>query len=107
MDEVRERYRALTGETIKWLEEHEDVGLPDPVKMRGRFLNSVDGSHTVTIEGNVPLWIWKWMWMVMMCNWPGRGNGLAQAVLKVLVPLLCRVRGGVCYRTMIWVEPRE
>jgi len=104
---VREWYRALTGNTIKWLEEHEEVGLPDADMMMARFRGAVDVTHTVSTEGNVPLWIWKWMWLVMMCNWPGRGNSFFQAALRLLTPVLGRIRFGKCYRTMIWVEPKR
>jgi len=104
---VRERYYSLTGNTIKWLEEHDEVGLPDADTMASRFRKILDVTHTVTTEGNVPLWIWKWMWLVMMCNWPGRGNALFQALLRLLTPVLGRIRLGKCYRTIIWVEPKK
>ena len=104
---VRKRYHALTGNTIKWLEEHEDVGLPDPEKMQARFRDCAGETHAVSAEGNAPLRIWTWMWLVMMCNWPGRGNAVFQVLLRLLTPLLSRVRAAKNYRTMIWVEPKK
>lgn len=104
--DVSARYRALTGNSIKWLEEHEDVGLPDPDLIEGAFAEVAEGRR-IECVANVPLWLWRWMWLVMICNWPGRGNGLAQALLRAMTPLLTRLRGGECYRTMIWVEPKE
>lgn len=105
--EVRERYRALTGNTIKWLEEHDDVGLPNPDKMQARFRECAGDTHDISAEGNAPLRIWRWMWYVMMCNWPGRGNAVFQMILRILTPLLSRMRFGKTYRTMIWVEPKK
>lgn len=102
---VRERYRSLTGNTIKWLEEHEDVGLPDPELITESFRNSTT-SHAIEEVPNAPLWVWRWMWLVMMCGWPGRGNGFAQVALRIVTPSLTRLRSGRCYRTMIWVEPK-
>lgn len=104
--EVRERYRALTGNTIKWLEEHEDVGLPDPAKIEAAFLRSAP-SHRIDRVPNAPLSVWKWMWLVLMCNWPGRGNSAAQAFLRIITPWLATRSGEPAYRTMIWVEPKE
>lgn len=104
--EIRERYRQLTSNTIKWLEEHEDVGLPDPGTIEATFATSAP-SHRIQRESNVPLWLWRWMWLVLMCNWPGRGNDLAQAVLRWLTPLLAKLRSARAYRTMVWVEPKE
>ena len=104
--EVRERYRALTGNTIKWLEEHDDVGLPDPDKIEAAFVQSAP-THDVERIANAPLRVWKWMWLVLMCNWPGRGNGVAQALLRIITPWLGTLKGEPAYRTMIWVEPKE
>jgi Methyltransferase domain len=104
---VRDRYHALTGNTIKWLEEHDEVGLPCADRMKARFSNLLGTTHTVATEGNVPLWIWKWMWLVMMCNWPGRGNAFFQVMLRLMTPVLGRIKLGKCYRTMIWVEPER
>ena len=104
--EVRERYRALTGGTIKWLEEHEDVGLPDPEKIEAAFWQSAP-AHRVDRVANAPLRVWKWVWLVLMCNWPGRGNDFAQVFLRVITPWLATLKGEPAYRTMIWVEPKE
>ena len=103
---VREAYRKLTGGTIRWLEEHVDMGLPDGTEV-ARHLEALAGpNHRVERSGNASLWAWEWMWRVLMCNWPGRGNAVAQVALRCSVPILSRLHFGSCYRAMIWIVPK-
>ena len=104
---IREAYRRYTGSTIKWLEEHLAQGLPDPAALAGRFTELTQDSHRVVQTKNGSLWVWRWMWRVLMCGWPGRGNAIFQAVLRGITPVLCRIHIGPCYRTVIWVEPKD
>ena len=104
---VRAAYYRYTGRTIKWLEEHVDHGLPTGVRMYATLRDAAGAGRRVYRTWNANLWVWEWMWLVLMCGWPGRGNGLFQALLRVLVPLLSRCHFGPCYRNMLWVFPRE
>lgn len=103
---IRASYGALTGGTIRWLEEHVAMGLPDAGAVE-KDLEELCGDHYEVVRtGNCSIWVWEWMWRVLMCNWPGRGNSVAQVLLRLLVPVLSRLHGGPCYRAMIWVRGR-
>lgn len=104
---VREAYRAYTGETLKWFEEHDEVGLPNPEAIRRTFEERRDGAHRVAMTRNGTLWIWRWSWRVMMCGWPGFANAAFQAALRAVTPFLCRIHVGPCYRRVIWLEPKR
>jgi SAM-dependent methyltransferase len=104
---IQRRYKALTGNTVKWLDEHASEGLPDPTTITRLLNDHLGATHRVTHSKNAPLWIWRWMWLVMMCDWPGRGNAVFQALLRLFTPLLCRIKLGTCYRTILWVEAKN
>ncbi len=104
---VRAAYYRYTGRTIKWLEEHVDHGLPTGVRMYAALRECAGTGRRVTRTWNANLWVWEWMWLVLMCGWPGRGNAVFQALLRVMTPLLTHCNFGPCYRTMLWVFPRE
>ena len=88
---------------------HPKLGVlsPTPDKIAGYFESAIGDPHRITVAKNANLRLWRWMWRVMMCGWPGRGNALFQALLRVVTPLLCRCHFGACYRTIIWVEPGD
>jgi SAM-dependent methyltransferase len=104
---VQTAYEALTGARIDWLEEHHAMGLPDGDAVAGLFRSAAADRRLVRVEKNASLWAWTWMWRVLMCGWPGRGNGIAQVVLRWLTPLLARCHGGACYRAVVWVAPEK
>lgn len=104
---IRARYQDHTGNTLRWLEEHAELGLPDHAAIAAAFRAcSADRFHVRT-EGNTSIWAWEWMWAVLMCGWPGRGNGLFQVLLRWSVPWLSRLHGEPCYRTLIWLEGKQ
>jgi SAM-dependent methyltransferase len=103
---VRTAYHDLTGDTIRWLEEHVDMGLPDGAEVAEHLAGLAESRYDVERTGNATLWAWEWMWRILMCNWPGRGNALAQVALRWSVPILSRLHFGRCYRAMIWVAPK-
>ncbi len=102
---IRNEYRELTGNRLPWLEEHNINGLPDADAVARSCIDAFGPAYRVMRTKNVPLPVWVWMWRVMMCGWPGRGNALAQAFLRAVTPVVCRLRFGTCYRTAIWIEP--
>lgn len=104
---IRAEYARLTGRTIHWLDEHAAQGLPDAETIRCLFERHTGNTHAVHAEGNASLWIWVWMWRVLMCQWPGRGNALAQIVLRWLTPVLSRCHRPPCYRAAIWLTPKK
>lgn len=105
---IREYYRHYTnGGTLRWLEEHAAMGLPDPATVEAEFRAATSGSREIIRDSNAPVWLWVWMWRVLMCGWPGRGNVVFQVALRWLTPVLCRVRFGPGYRTVIWIEPKR
>lgn len=104
---IRDAYRAHTGGTIRWLEEHVAMGLPDGRAIGDDLSDSAGDVYEVERTGNSALWVWEWMWRVLMCNWPGRGNALVQVLLRWSVPVLSRMHRSPCYRTMLWVTPRR
>jgi len=103
---IRDDYRRAAGQSLRWLEEHAEYGLPDADAMLAAFEHALPPSHTATLAWNANAAVWIWMWRVMMCGWPGRGNAIAQVILRVLTPVLARCHFGKCYRAMIWLEPR-
>ncbi len=103
---VRDAYRAYTGGSLHWFEEHAAQGLPEPDALR-ECLTAAAPDHCATRQGNAPLWLWAWMWRVLMCGWPGRGNTVFQAILRLAAPLLARIQIGAPYRCMLWLEPRK
>jgi len=104
---IREAYAACTGRELRWLEEHARAGLPRVEDMTAAFRDATADTHCVVVRKSATLWVWRWMWRVLMCGWPGRGNVVFQALLRLLTPLLVRCRFGTCYRAEIWLEPRR
>ncbi len=105
--EIRRAYAAATGNDLPWLAEHEAMGLPDAGRLAETFATAAGENRSVTVEKNATLWMWQWMWRILMCGWPGRGNAVFQALLRLSVPILCRMHLGTCYRAMIWVSHYE
>ena len=105
-ERVRRAYQALTGQPLRWLEEHIEQGLPDAEALRADFEQAIGASHTVSLRWNANAAVWTWMWRVLMCNWPGRGNVIFQVLLRIAAPVLARCHFGQCYRAMLWLEPR-
>ncbi|MBI2426126.1 MAG: class I SAM-dependent methyltransferase [Candidatus Hydrogenedentes bacterium] len=103
---VRARYRAYTGGTIRWLEEHDALGLPDAAAIADSFRRHAGTGFSVRLVGNTNVHVWEWMWHVLMCGWPGRGNALFQVLLRWSVPVLSRLHGPPCYRMLIWLEAK-
>ena len=104
--EVRQAYAKRFGRTLAWFEEHDECALPDAMETAAQFERLAGVSHRVEVEPNAPLWMWRMMWHVLLCGWPGRGNAVFQAGLRLVTPLMCRVRWGVCYRSLVWLIPR-
>lgn len=103
---IRRAYERVTGNRLRWLEEHVETGLPDADAIVELFESKVGNSHRVARRKNLNARLWSWMWLVLMCNWPGRGNAFFQVALRWLTPVLTRCHFGDCYRAMIWVEPK-
>ena len=101
---IRDAYRALTSAPLSWLEEHASEGLPDADEIARVFAEAGGGAFSVTCTKNATLWVWRWMWRVLMCNWPGRGNALFQAALRLSTPVVCRMHFGTCYRAVVWIQ---
>lgn len=104
---ITSEYRRRTGRGLAWLEQHAAAGLPDAADIARRLTELAGDAHRVTCAKNASLCVWVWMWRVLICGWPGRGNALFQALLRLAAPLLCRMHLGTCYRTAIWLEPRD
>jgi SAM-dependent methyltransferase len=104
---IRAAYGALTGGTIRWLEEHVAMGLPDAAAVEQDLALACGDAYRVERTGNGSLWMWEWMWRVLMCSWPGRGNALAQVALRMLVPVISRMHRAPYYRAMLWVRARS
>lgn len=104
---IRAAYYRYTGGTIRWFEEHMEHGLPTGVRIYAHLREVAGPSRRVERTGNANIWVWEWMWLVLMCGWPGRGNSLAQALLRAMTPLLAQLHFAPCYRTMLWVFPRK
>ncbi len=82
------------------------MGLPSAVRLEEHFKSRLGDTHHVWRSKNANLLAWRWMWRVMLCGWPGRGNALFQAMLRLATPLISRWHPGRCYRSIIWIEPR-
>jgi SAM-dependent methyltransferase len=104
---VRKAHRRYTGGTIRWLEEHDAEGLPDPAGLAAALSRVVNDRRRVRRSRNANVFVWRAMWRVLACGWPGRGNALFQALLRFMTPVLSRAHFGTCYRSVIWVEPRS
>lgn len=104
---IRDEYYRATGNRLRWLEEHDEMGLPSTDDVVASFRSSMRGSHRVSRAKNTNLTVWRWAWRVMLCGWPGRGNAVFQAALRLATPLISRVHAGRCYRSIVWVEPAE
>lgn len=104
---IRTAYHDLCGGTIRWLEEHVDQGLPDGAEVAEDLRAKAGEAYEITRSGNASLWAWEGMWRILMCNWPGRGNAIAQVLLRWSVPVLSRLHFGTCYRALLWISPRE
>ena len=104
---IRVGYEAHCGGKLRWLEEHANEGLPDPGPIFIQFQRSLNDTHRISVSKNANLHVWRWTWRVLMCGWPGRGNAVFQALLRLMTPLFTRVHVGACYRVVVWVEPRE
>ena len=104
-EEIRQAYRGFTGRPLHWLEEHAEAGLPEPEAVAEVLRAEAAETHTLTLRTNTPVWLWRWMWRVLMCGWPGRGNAVFQALLRLCTPALVQTNWGEAYRTAIWLEP--
>lgn len=102
---VRNAYARHTGGAIRWLEEHADNGLPDADAIGAELAALARGHWTVTRAANANVWVWEGMWRILMCGWPGRGNSVAQAFLRIATPLLARMHFGPCYRAIFYLLP--
>ena len=105
-ESIRDEYFRATGNRLRWFEEHDDMGLPSALSVEEDFKSSLGDTHHVWRSKNGNLFAWRWMWRVHLCGWPGRGNALFQAMLRLTTPLLSRWHLGRCYRSIIWIEPR-
>jgi SAM-dependent methyltransferase len=102
---VRAAYaRHTRGGKLRWLEEHVDVGLPEPEAVSAAFHTHGGGTVRVTRKGNANIRVWIWVWRVLMCGWPGRGNAFAQVFLRAITPLLVHAHAQPCYRSALWIE---
>ena len=104
---VRNAYVRWTGRNLKWLEEHAAEGLPSPGALAALVRVEAGDRKRLDVTGNANLRVWRWMWLVLLCGWPGRGNAVFQALLRFFTPILCRMHFGTCYRTVLWVEPKD
>lgn len=102
--EVAAAYARYTGRQLRWLAEHARHGLPD-AKDVAQTLTEAAARHRVELRWRCSIAAWTWAWKVMLCGWPGRGNSLAQAILRVLAPALTRIHTPPCYRAECWLWP--
>jgi len=105
--QMGEAYFSLTQRRLPWLEEHTACGLPDPIEVRGSIENAIQGTHDVKERNNTPIWLWKIIWYILLCGWPGRGNAVFQALLRLFVPILVHIRFGEAYRKELWIIPKS
>lgn len=103
-ERIREAYAKSCGGTLRWLEEHRRMGLPEARSIHDLFHDLARGGYRVTCWGNASLRWWEWMWKVLMCDWPGHGNSVFQVLLRWMTPFLSRRHEEPCYRAMIWIE---
>jgi SAM-dependent methyltransferase len=104
---VRRAYTRHTGETLRWLEEHTQMGLPNADAVGAELAKVFGATHRISRHGNVNVYVWTWMWRVLMAGWPGRGNSIFQVLLRWLTPAIARFHVPPCYRVIFFVEPRE
>lgn len=104
---VNERCKSFSGQPVKWLEEHVEMGLPEGDQIADQIRRKLDAQQRVTVRKNANLRVWQWMWVILMGGWPGFGNAFFQAVLHFITPVLCYVHVGPCYRTILYVEPKK
>ena len=105
--EIRRAYNDYSGGGhIRWLDEHVAHTLPDAGAISAYFRQGGQDCFHVFTQGNTNLRLWIWMWRVLMCGWPGHGNGIAQAVLRLCTPILSKCHTGTCYRAMIWIDAK-
>jgi SAM-dependent methyltransferase len=104
---VRAAYRQLTGGDLRWVAEHQANGLPDADEVVQWAMEAAGNGRAVRLTWNTPTWLWVWSWRVLMCNWPGRGNAIAQALLRAITPLLCGGHLTKGYRAVLWVGSPE
>lgn len=104
---VRRAYTRHTGETLRWLNEHAQMGLPNADNVGDALAKAFGATHRITRQGNVNVYVWTWMWRVLMAGWPGRGNSLFQLLLRGITPAIARCHVPPCYRVIFFVEPRE
>lgn len=104
---IRAEYLRNTGRQLRWLAEHEAEGLPDAAALKRVAEERKGSTHRVSVAKNANLLIWRWTWRILICGWPGRGNAFFQALIRFCTPALCRIHIGACYRTVLYVEPRE
>lgn len=103
---IRNAYIACTGETLRWFEEHKEMGLPDADALANGFEQATRGERLVIQKKNAPLFVWRTMLRILLCGWPGRGNALFQALVRLLTPLLTYFHAGPCYRAVLWIQPK-
>lgn len=99
-------YAAYTGRELRWLAEHARHGLPAAEEVAGT-LADIALFHRVALRWRCNLSAWTWAWKVMLCGWPGRGNALSQAVLRMLAPALTCFHYRPCYRAECWLLPLQ
>lgn len=102
--DIQREYESLTGNRLPWWDEHEEYGLPyaNEIIESITTMNRKAGHTSINSTS-----VWRWMWRVLLCEWPGRGNSIAQVVLLWLTPLLAHMHSSPCYRSLIIVEPRH
>ncbi len=101
--QVQAEYETHTGRRLGWWDEHAEHGLPDPAQLQDHF-GATHITHVIAINA---IATWQWAWRVLLCDWPGRGNALAQVALYWLTPWLATKHEGPCYRAAIFLEPRH
>jgi SAM-dependent methyltransferase len=103
---IRAEYMRVTAQHLRWLEEHAVEGLPG-AEETVQMLAVHNPKRTCRVLPNANTGVWLFVWRILICGWPGRGNALAQALLRATTPILSRIHWGKCYRTMIWISPED